>query len=123
MRTEKRVDTGENQGVIVIEKTVIHGTDKDPRLLARVGVSLSVANVDNVDKIVDDLEQYKKKISQIKETMKKKRGEGQSLKRKHEDILSELEKLRKACQILKSDKDSPVLLVNITEGEKKDLEK
>ena len=94
MRIEKKVDTEEKQGIMVTEKTIIHGTDKDPRLLAMVGVGLALANVDNVDKIVDDLEQYKKKVSQMKETLKKERGEGQILKRKHEDILSELEKLR-----------------------------
>ena len=91
MRTEKRVDTGKKPGTMVTEKTVIHGTNKDPRLLARAGVASTLANVDNVDKIVDDLEQYKKKVSQMKETSKKERGEGQSLKRKHEDSLSELE--------------------------------
>ena len=39
-----------------------------------------------------DLEQYKKKVVQMKETLKKERGEGQSLKRNHADILSEIEK-------------------------------
>ena len=123
MRTEKRVDTGKKQGIMVTEKTVVHGTDKDPKLLSRESVALTLANVDIVDKIVDDLEQYKKKVSQMKETLKKERGEGQSLKRKHEDSLSELEKLREACQMLQSDKDALVLSVNIIEGEKKDLKK
>ena len=124
MRTEKMVDTRKMHiGVMVIEKIVIHGNNKDPKLLARESVASALANVDNVDKIVDDLEQYKKKVSQMKETLKKERGEGQILKRKHEDILSELEKLREACQILQSDKDALVLSVNIIEGEKKDLEK
>ena len=45
------------------------------------------------------------------------------MKRKHEDSLSELEKLREACQILQYDKDALVLSINIIEGEKKDLEK
>ena len=45
------------------------------------------------------------------------------MKRKHVDRLSELEKLREACQISESDKDSLVLSINIIEGEKKDLEK
>ena len=70
-----------------------------------------------------DLEQYKNKVVQMKENLKKEIGEGQSLKRKHEDILSELEKLREACQILQSDKDSLALSINIIEGETKDLEK
>ena len=123
MRIEKRVDTGKKQEIMVTEKTVIHGTDKDPRLLARAGVSSTLANVDNVDKIVDDLEQYKKKVSQMKETLKKERGEGKSLKRKHEDSLSELEKLGEACQILQYEKYALVLSINIIEGEKKDLKK
>ena len=45
---------------------------------------------------MDDLEQYKKKVYQMKETLKKERGEGQSLKRKHEESISELERLREA---------------------------
>ena len=60
MRTENMVDTRKNQGIMVIEKTIAHGIDKDPRLLARAGVASTLANVDNVDKIVDELEQYKK---------------------------------------------------------------
>ena len=80
MRTEKKVDTGEKQGIMVTEKIVVHGTKKDPRILTREGVASGLANVDNVDKIVDDLEQYKKKVSQMKETLKKERGEGQSMK-------------------------------------------
>ena len=99
---------------MVTEKTIIHGIDKDPRLLANVYI---------VDKIMDYLEQYKKKVFQMKETMKKERGEGQSLKRKHEYILSEIEKSRDTCQILQSNKDALVLSINIIEGEKKDLKK
>ena len=72
MRTKKRVDTGKNHiGVMVTEKTVVHGTNKDPKLLARESVASTIANVDNVDKTVDDIEQYKEKISQMKETSKK----------------------------------------------------
>ena len=118
MRTEKKVDTGENKGIMVIEKTIVHGTGKDPRLLVKGGVASALANVDNVDKIMDDLEQYKKKVIQMNETLKKKRGEGQSLKRKHEDILSEIEKSKEACQTLQFDKDALVLSISIIEGEK-----
>ena len=73
--------------------------------------------------MVDDLEEYKKRLSQIKETLSKERGEGQNLKRKHANILSEIEKSKEACQILQSDKDALILSINIIEGEKKDLEK
>ena len=59
----------------------------------------------------------------MKETLKRERDEGQGLKRKHEDMLSKIEKSKEACQTLQSDKDALVLSVNIIEGEKKDLEK
>ena len=62
-----------------------------------------------MDRIVDDLEQYKKRVSQMNETLKKERGEGQNLKRKHEESLSEFKRLREACQILQSNKDVLVL--------------
>ena len=51
----------------------------------------------------------------MKETLKKGRGGGKRLKRKHEDSLSELDKLRGPCQIFQSDKDALVLSVNIIE--------
>ena len=108
---------------MVTKKKIIHGTNKDPKLLEREGVASALANVDNVDKMVDDLEKYREKLSQMRETLKKERGEGKILKRKHEDSLSVLEKFREACHILQSDKDALVLSVNIIEGEKRDLEK
>ena len=75
MTTKKKVYTGEKQGIMVIEKTIVHRTDKDPRLLEKAGVSSTLTNEDNVDKIVTDLEKYKKKFVQMKETIKKERGE------------------------------------------------
>ena len=62
-------------------------------------------------------------MAQMKETLKRERGEGQSLKRKHEYKLSNIEKSKEACKTFQSDKDALVLSVNIIEGEKKDLEK
>ena len=53
MRTEKKVDTGENQEFMVTKKIIFHGTDKDPRLMAREGVASTLANEDNFDKIND----------------------------------------------------------------------
>ena len=123
MIIENMVDTRNRHiGVMVTKKTIVHGTNKDPKLLGMEGVASALANVDNVDKMVDNLEQYKEKLSQMRENLKKERGEGQILKRKHKDSLSELEKFRGACHILQSDKDALVLSINITEGEKRVLE-
>ena len=108
---------------MVTKKTIAHGTNKDPKRLARLSEAMALSNVDNVDRIVYDLEEQKKTLSQMKETLNKERGEGQNLKRKHADILSEIEKSKEACQILQFDKDPLILSVNIMEGEKKDLEK
>ena len=86
-RTEKKVNIGGKNGVMVTKKTVVHGTDKDPRLMARAGVATSLATEDNVDKIMMFLEQSHKKITQLKETLKRERDETQNLKRKYEDML------------------------------------
>ena len=44
MRTEKKVDTREKKGMMVTKKKIIHGTDKDPRLLERERVASALAN-------------------------------------------------------------------------------
>ena len=59
----------------------------------------------------------------MKETLKRERNEGRSLKRKYEDMLSMIVESKVECQNLQSDKDALVLSVNIIEEEKKDLEK
>ena len=86
--------------VMVTDKKVVHGTNKDPRLMARAGVALSLATEDNVDRIMTDLEQSQKKVTQLKETLKKERSESQNLKRKYEDIIGEVEISKVECQTL-----------------------
>ena len=61
------MDTGKKKAVMVTEKKIVHRTDKDPRLMERAGVASAFANEDNVEKIMNDLEQYQKKIAQMKE--------------------------------------------------------
>ena len=108
---------------MVTDKTVVHGTDKDPILMENLGVATALATKDNVDKIMTELEQSKKKIAQMKETLKRERDEGQSLKRKYKDMLSKIEESKAECQTLQSDNHALVLSANIFEGEKKNLEK
>ena len=86
-RTEKKVDTREKNGVMVMEKTIVQGTNKYSRLMERAGVASALYNEDNVDKIMTDLEQCQNNIGKMKETLKRERGEGQSLKRKHGDMI------------------------------------
>ena len=118
-RTEKKVNTGGKKGVMVNERTIVHGTDKDPRLMARAGVATTLATEDNMDRIMTDLEQSQKKVMHSKENLKKERDESQNLKRKYEDMISEIEDSKAKCQTLQSDKDALVLLVNNIERESK----
>ena len=62
-RMEKKVNTGGKTEVMVTEKEVVHGTDKDLRLMERAGVAISLATEDNVDIIMTDLEQSQKKVT------------------------------------------------------------
>ena len=76
---------------MVTDKTVVHGTDKYLRLMEKEGVATTIATEDNVNKIIIDLEQSQKKVAQMKETLKRERDEGQSLKRKYKYMLSTIE--------------------------------
>ena len=76
---------------MVTDKTMVHSTHKDPWLMEKDGVSLSLSTKDNVYRIMMDLEQSQKKVAQLKETLKKERSESQNLKRKYEDMISEVE--------------------------------
>ena len=55
----------------------------------------------------------------MKETLKKERDENQSLKRKYEDIISEIEESKVECQTLHLDKDDLVLSARNIERESK----
>ena len=72
-RMEKKVNTGGKKGVMVTEKAVVHGTDKDPRLMARAGVATNLATEDNVNRIMMDLEQSQKKDYSIERNPEKRK--------------------------------------------------
>ena len=55
-RTEKKVETGGQSGKMKTDKTLVYGTDADPRLTTRVWVVLTQATEDNVDRLMTDLE-------------------------------------------------------------------
>ena len=71
---------------MIIDKTMVHGMDADPRLTTRAGVALTQATKYNVDRPMTDLKQSRKNAAQLKETLKKERDEGHKLKRKYEDM-------------------------------------
>ena len=79
-RIEKRVETGGQSRKMITDKTLVHGTNTDPRLIGRVGVALTQATKDNMYRLMTDLKQSRKNAAQLKETLKKERDEGQKMK-------------------------------------------
>ena len=59
----KKLDIGGKPWKMVTDKTIVHGTHKDPRLMARAGVALTLANEYNMDMIMIDLEQSQKNVA------------------------------------------------------------
>ena len=92
--------------MMVTDKTLVHGTDKDPRLTIRAGAALIHASEDNVDRIMTELEQSRKNAAQLKDTLRKERDESNKLKRKFEDMRNEVKSSKAKLQSLQADKMS-----------------
>ena len=88
---------------MINDKTLVNGTDKDPRLTIRAGVALIHAFEDNVDRIMTDLEQSRKTAAQMKDTLRREREERNKLKRKFEDMHNEVKCSNAELQSLQVD--------------------
>ena len=73
-------------GKMIIDSAVMLGTNLDPRLTIRAGTAILYASEDNIDKVMTELESYKKYYAQLKDTLKREREEGNKLKRKFEHL-------------------------------------
>ena len=91
---------------MITDKTLVYGTDADPRLTARSRVALTQATKDNVDKLMMDHEQSRKNTTQLKETLKKEMDEGHKLKIKYEDMMNEVRTSRSEHQTLQANKEA-----------------
>ena len=78
-------------GKMVTDTAVMLGTDKDPLFTIRAGTALIDASADNINKLMIELESAKKTSSQLKDTLRQERNEGNRLKRKYEHTLREVE--------------------------------
>ena len=58
---------------MINDKTIVYGTNKDPRFTIRAGAAFIHASKDNVDKIMTNLEQSKKSTAQLKDTLRRER--------------------------------------------------
>ena len=54
---------------MVTDKIVVHDTHKDPWIMEKPTIALSLAIEYNVDRIMTYLEQSQKKVAQIKEAL------------------------------------------------------
>ena len=105
-RTEKKVATGGLSGKMIMDTTVVYGTDRDPKFTIRAGATLVHTSEDNVDKIMTDLEQSKNSSAQLKDTLRKERVENSKLKRKFEGVQKEMKSSKAELQVLQVERRS-----------------
>ena len=91
--------------------------------MASIGIATAHVNYYNVSKLKGAVDQYKDKMEQMKETLRKEERVGQETKRKYDSTLSNLEKLQQDYQILEAEKDALEFSNTILCGEKKDIER
>ena len=60
-------------GKMITDTAVMLGMDLDPRLTIRAGTAILHASEDNIDKVMTELESYKKSSAQLKDTLKRER--------------------------------------------------
>ena len=63
------------------------GAHKYLNSMAFVNIEAAQANVDNVDRLMENVEHHKEKMLKLKDILVKTRGEGIELKRNHDVIL------------------------------------
>ena len=77
VRRLKGLKVGTQSDVVtVIEKTIVKLTNQDPIFLASINIAGAQASVDNVGKLVEDVENYKERMCVLKRTLVTERGEG-----------------------------------------------
>ena len=65
-----------------------------------MGIANAYASAHNVEKLLENIEQYKGKMAEMKEVWRKEEKVGRESKRKYEATLSYFERLQQGHQIL-----------------------
>ena len=84
----------------VMERTVMKNVKEHPKELACIGIANSYTNAQNVDRLMENIEQYKGKMAEMNEVLRKEEKVGRESKRKYEATLSDFERLQQRHQIL-----------------------
>ena len=94
-KTKKTLKIGTQPGITTVtEKTVVKNVEEDPKQMASMGVVTATANAHNISNLIETLDQYKGKMAEMKEVLRKEEIVGQEFKRKYEATLSDYEKLQ-----------------------------
>ena len=107
---------------MVTKRTVVKDVEEDLLQMASWGVATVQVNAHNISKLKETIDQYKDRMTQMKDTLRKEERVGRESKRKYDATISNLEKLQQDYQILKEEKDALKLSNTILDGEKKHLE-
>ena len=102
-RTKKTLKVGAQPVVTtVMERTDMKNVEEYPKQLATMGI----ANAHNVDRLMENIDQYKGKMAKMKEVLRKEEKVGRESKRKYEATLSYFERLQQRHQVLEVERDS-----------------
>ena len=76
------------------EKMVVKNVEEDPKQMDSMGVATTTANAHNISNLTETFDQYKGKMAEMKEVLRKEERVGRESKRKYEATLSDYEKLQ-----------------------------
>ena len=95
-RVKKTLKIGTEPEVITMtEKMIVKDVEEDLVHMASWGVATAQVNTYNISKIKETVDQYKDRMAQMKDTLRKEERVGRESKRKYDATLSDLEKLHK----------------------------
>ena len=100
-RTEKTLRMGDQPSVTTVtERIVVKNVEDNMKQMDSMKIAYAYANAHNVDKLTETLEQYKGKMTKMKEVLRKEERVCKESKRKYEATLSDYEKLQQEYKIL-----------------------
>ena len=84
-RKEKNLKVGAQPTVTTVtERTIMKNVEDHSKELASMGIVNAYANAHNVDRIMDNIEQYKGNMAEMKEVLRREEKVGRESKRKYE---------------------------------------
>ena len=104
------------------KRTVMKNVEEHPKELAAMGIENAYANAHNMDKLMENIEQYKGKMVEMKEVLRKEETVGRESKRKYKATLSEFEIFQQRHQILEAEQDNLKLSIEELSKDKGSME-